>query len=190
MAKIDATTLTRILDRLYERALAGVPGSQSVEALVAEYEKGAGTIEERIDTFVKWQTAKCATSGFVTGLGGFATLPVTIPADLTANFYVQLRMIAVIARLRGHDPSSDKVKTLAYVCLAGNQAKDAVKMAGIQASQAAVSQILRKLSAKTVSNLGRLVPLVGGVVGGAIDAAACRAVAVAARKIFEEPSKN
>lgn len=185
--KLDETALTRILDQLYHRALRGVPGSQSVDALVAEYSAAPGSLDERIDRFVRWQTAKCATSGFVTGLGGIMTLPIAVPADLTANFYVQLRMIAVIARLRGHDPSSDRVKTLAYICLAGNQAKDAVRHVGIQTSQAAIRHLLKSLGARSAGHLGRLVPLVGGLVGGAIDGAACRAVATVANKVFTPP---
>lgn len=36
--------------------------------------------EHRIDALVKWETTKNFTTGFATGLGGIATLPVAVPA--------------------------------------------------------------------------------------------------------------
>ncbi len=41
--------------------------------------------------------------GFVTGLGGFVTMPVALPVNI-AEFYVQAtRMVGAIATLRGYD---------------------------------------------------------------------------------------
>ena len=50
---------------------------------------------------IRWQNAKCATSGFIAGLGGSITLPVSIPANISSVLYIQIRMIAAIAYMGG-----------------------------------------------------------------------------------------
>jgi hypothetical protein len=168
-----------ILDTCYERALQGLPGGSSIEELSAEYQGS-------VDSFIRWQVAKCTVAGFASGLGGLITLPVAVPADIAANFYVQLRMIAVIAHMRGHDPRSDKVKFLAYACLLGNQAKEIIKDIGIELGRAAAQRLAARAAQRGFVQLGRAVPLVGGVVGGTIDWLACKAVGKAALALFED----
>ena len=52
---------------------------------------------------LKNQIAKCTTSGVVTGLGGFITMPVAIPANIGSVIYVQMRMIACTAYMADYD---------------------------------------------------------------------------------------
>ncbi|MGO2174028.1 MAG: EcsC family protein, partial [Staphylococcus equorum] len=72
------------------------------------------------------------TSGFLTGLGGMITLPVALPANITSVVYVQMRMIAAIAHIRGYDLKDDEVKTLVYLCLTGQTAGDILKDVGVK----------------------------------------------------------
>lgn len=83
-----------------------------------------GTPEEQANSLIRWQITKASTSGFLTGLGGLLTLPLTIPANMTSVFYIQLRMVAAIAHMGGYDVRSDQVRTLAYTCLCGSAASD------------------------------------------------------------------
>ena len=55
----------------------------------------------------------------MTGLGGLITLPVATPANIASVTYVQIRMIAAIAHMRGYDLKDDQVKTFVFVCLTG-----------------------------------------------------------------------
>ena len=72
-----------ILDACYKKVLEGIPlVNEPVEELADSYLKKA------IEELVSWQIRKCATSGFLTGLGGFITLPVTIPANISSILYV------------------------------------------------------------------------------------------------------
>ena len=48
---------------------------------------------------------KCAASGFLTGFGGFLTLPINVPANLSSVLYVQLRMIAASVAKAGKSSS-------------------------------------------------------------------------------------
>jgi hypothetical protein len=86
---------------------------------------------ENVNSLIRWQNTKSATSGFLSGLGGVIVMPVAIPANITSVILVQIRMVAAIAHMGGHDLKSDEVKTFVYACLAGNGAKDILKNSGI-----------------------------------------------------------
>ena len=140
---------------------------------------------------MRWQVAKCGTSGFVTGLGGFITMPVAIPANLSSVLYVQLRMVAAIAYMGGYDVNSDQVQTLCYMALAGDAVADVAKQVGknvgekmlvnaikkvpgealVKINQRVGFRLLTKLGEKGAINLVNMLPVVGGVVGGVFDVA-------------------
>lgn len=185
------------LDKLYSSALNGIPMvSGSVDDLVEDYLSKYETVEEAAAALVRAQVVKCGTSGFITGFGGLITLPVTIPANLSSVFYVQMRMIASIAVMGGYDVRSDQVKTQIYVCLTGTSVADLLKEAGInagkQAARSAIKKIpgavltkinqrigfrfITKFGEKGVVNLGKCVPLVGAVIGGGMDVASTRVI--------------
>lgn len=104
------------------------------EAVAAEYfahnNNDAGRAAADL---INWQMTK-AGFGFLTNIGGAATLPISIPANIDV-LYLQLRMIASIAILGGHDVRSDKVRTLVYATLLGSAAADVLKEAGIHLGQ-------------------------------------------------------
>ena len=129
--KINAEQAGEILDACYDKALKGLPGSNTCYQLAEEYMSKYPDKESAIKAFVNFQIAKCTTSGFLTSLGGLITLPVAIPANLASVWYVQLRMIATIAVMCDYEPSDDAVQTLAYICLTGSSASKILKEAGI-----------------------------------------------------------
>ena len=112
---ITESKMMEVLDWSYDKAINGLPGMETVDELANKYLTKYNSVDEAIDKFIKFQQAKCATSGFLTGLGGILTLPVAIPANITSVIYVQVRMIATIAKMRGYDLKDDQVKTLVYV---------------------------------------------------------------------------
>jgi hypothetical protein len=199
----EVDPVSRTLEWAYTRALQGVGGVQSAEGLAVEYLAGEGSLEARVERLIRWQAAKSGLSGFVTGVGGLPALPVTLPLNFTSVLFVQLRMVAAVAHMGGHDIRSDPVRTLAYACLLGNAAKDVVKDAGIQigaamtrravmrVSQQALDRINRRVGFRLVSaygpgvvKLARLAPLVGGAVGATVDGASTYAVGRVARRAF------
>ena len=138
------------------------------------------------------------------GLGGILTIPISFPATLVASWIVHARLAAAIACICGHDPGEDRVQTFILLSLLGTSALDAVKHAGVQVGRKASTQLVRqipgrllieinkrvgfrlltKTGQKGVVNFIKVVPLVGGAVGGAIDAATCRATGRLARSLF------
>ena len=83
-----------------------------------DYLKKYKTKEEACKAMIRNQIAKCATPGFITGFGGFITMPVTLPANITSVIYVQMRMIACTSYMAGFDLDSNQTQTLVYACLA------------------------------------------------------------------------
>lgn len=204
--KINLTEeqLLNILNKCYAAALDGIPEAKTCYDLASEYLSKYGSREEATKNFIKWQIAKCTTSGFLTSLGGIVTLPIAIPANLATVWYVQLRMIATIANIAGYDPSDDEVQTLAYICLTGSSISKICRETGIELGNklaiAAIEKIptkalqkinhavgrrvITKFGTTGVINLGKMVPFVGGIVGGGFDYAGTRIIASKARDVF------
>jgi uncharacterized protein (DUF697 family) len=200
--KLDVKAMAAVVSALqwiYERAIDGVPGLEGAPDLAAAYQRHCASDEDAIDALVRWQVAKAAAAGFLTNLGGIATLPIALPANVLSALYIQIRMVAAIAALRGHDLKSDQVRTVVLACLCGTTLLDVVKEAGIgvgagiaqQAVSSLSTEALRRLArigalrrVGSTSRVARLTPLVGGVVAGALDGALTRAYANAAKKLF------
>lgn len=203
----------KALDWSYDKAInGGVPGMDTAIELADSYLQKSGTLDEKVKSLILWQNTKSATSGFLTGLGGLITLPVAVPANITSVILIQMRMVAAIAHMGGYDVKDDQVKSFVYACLAGNGAKDILKNAGVQIgnklavtgikkipfevikkiNQAVGFRLLTKFGEKGVINLGKLVPLAGGIIGGTVDAVATNTIGNVAYKLFikEQNSKR
>jgi hypothetical protein len=205
--KIEQTILTKALEWAYIKALSGVGKFDSAYKLANEFRNKTTSQESAVESLTNWQVAKCATSGFVTGLGGLLTLPVAVPANISSVLLIQLRMILSIAIIGGFDPKSEQVKSLAFICLTGNVAPAILNETGISSGKRLTQEAVQKIGegvikrvnylvkirllAKTgkagIIGFGKAIPLLGGVVGGAIDAFSTQSVANAARRLFIAP---
>ena len=195
------------LDWCYGKAVNGLGNiSPSVDKFAANYLEKNQNAEAAAQSMIKYQIAKCTTSGFVTGLGGLITLPVAVPANLSSVLYVQLRMIACTAYMAGYDVKSDQVQTLVYACLAGISVGEVLKQVGVKVgekiAEGAVKKIpgavltkinqkvgfrlLTKFGTKGVINIGKAVPVIGGVITGGMDLVETKFIADRAYKMFFE----
>ncbi len=202
--ELTQSKIMKALDWAYEKAIDGIPGLDSAPELAENYMKGDGSLHDKVNSLIKWQNTKAGTSGFLTGLGGLITMPLMIPANIASVMYVQIRMIAAIAHMGGNDLNDDRVKTLVYTCLTGNAAIDIIKQAGIQIGKKLTTQaiknvsrelitkinqkvgfrLLTKFGEKGVINLGKAVPLAGGVIGGTTDFFTTNTIGEIARDTF------
>ena len=203
--KLDQEGVMRLLDKLYEQATQGIAMvSPPIEETAGDYLRKNPDIDTAAKKFINYQIAKCTTSGFLAGLGGIITLPVTIPANVSSVLYVQMRMIAGLAYMGGYDTDSDQVQTLVYACLAGISVDQVLKQAGIKFgnkfAMAMVKKIpgevlakinqrvgfrfITKFGTKGIINLGKAVPAVGGVIGGGVDFIETKAIANRAYGLF------
>ena len=195
------------LDVCYDKALQGVlPVEKSIEELAEDYLAKTNSREKAIDKLIGYQIVLCGTNGFITGLGGLLVLPVAIPTNILSTIYIQLRMIAAIAHINGYDIYSDQVRTIAYACLTGSSAANILKNAGIKIGEKVAVNIIKKIprtvlvkinqqvgfrlvtkfGQKGFVNIVKMVPLVGGAVGGAFDAGMTLTIGNIAKKLFSE----
>ena len=113
-------------------------------------------------------------------------------------------MIGTIAVMYGFDPLDDSVRTLVYLCLTGTSMSKICRDAGVQFGNKLTLSFVKKIPGSLLTkinqkvgfrfitragttgivNLTKLVPLVGGVVGGAFDFAGTRVIANKAIKVF------
>ncbi len=199
----NAQKLTQFL---IDKAISGVPPLVGAAELAQQYRDRANFPhdEARLSAMLRWEISKSFTAGFITGLGGFAALPIALPSNLGATWLLQARMAATVAELRGHSLRDPWVQSMVLVSLMGAAAPELLRRAGVNASQWAMKRALSRMSDKALVQLhrrvgarlvavatgrstvqmGRLVPVVGAVVGGAFDAYAARSVARAARHLF------
>ena len=197
----------KILDSCYEKCLNGIPKiSPSVEEMANDYLKKYKTKEEACKAMIRNQITKCATSGFITGFGGFITMPVTLPANITSVIYVQMRMIACTSYMAGFDLDSDQTQTFVYACLAGVAVNNVIKQAGIKFGVKFANGLIKKIPGKVLTkinqkvgfrfitkfgtkgviNLGKLIPGVGAVIGGGLDLVETKIIAKRSYKWFFE----
>jgi hypothetical protein len=200
----------RLAAFLLEKGLDGAGPLSSAQDLASEYltDPSHENDDQRVDALIRRETRKNFTSGFITGLGGVVTFPVSIPAALGASWLLQARMAGAIACIYGHDVSSERVRTKILLALAGDVAREAMEDLGLKVdsklTQRAVDQIpgralveinkriaarlLTKVGQRVVLKVPRAVPVLGGVVGGSLDAVVCRMVGRTAKSLFRPPS--
>lgn len=204
VSEITESKIMQILDWAYDKAINGVAGLDSAIELAQNYMKQSGSRLDQANSLIRWQNTKSGTSGFLAGVGGLITMPLTIPANISSVMYIQIRMIAAIAQMGGHDIKDDRVKSMVYACLTGNAAKDILKDMGIIVGRKITETAIKNISGKTITainqrvgfrlltkfgqsgivNLGKAVPLLGGLIGATFDTVTTNTVGNIARDTF------
>lgn len=180
-----------VLRRVVEAAIDGVGRLPSAKHSAAKHlTKSGGQVERAIETVIETHIALGSAQGFVTNLGGLATLPVALPANLTGVAVVQVRMVAAIAHLRGYDLADPRVRTALVMCLLGGEqvarriangkfptSPLAVATAPVfdpaldeAVAQAVVGGLLTVVGGRNLALMvTKRIPLIGGGVGAVMD---------------------
>lgn len=201
----DNSNLIRsTLEWIADAGINGLGVLPSAKAVAADHLSKAPTREGAIDSVIAWRTTYAAGAGFMTGLGGIAAMPITIPAGLAASYALGANTAAAIGHLRGYDVHSEQVRTMVLLCLMGEAGEEILKAAGItigtKLCQNLIKQVpgkvlieinkkigfrlVAKAGEKGVINLMKMVPLVGGVVGGTFDGLFVNGCGKTAKKVF------
>jgi len=196
--------MLKVMDWAFEKASGNIPGLGSSSDMAKKYLDKYGSVNAAINHLVNWQITSSATTGFVTSFGGLPTMAITLPANIAGVMGIQLRMIGAIAELGGYHEQTEEKKTGMYLCLLGSQAGDTLsKAAGqftVKFSTAALKKLpgsvltkinkavgfrlVTKFGQKGLINIHKAIPVVGGVVGGSIDALSTYSIAKAAKALF------
>ena len=204
--------LVKLANTLTNAAVNGVGPLESSRELAKQYldDKSYRSNKARAESLVRWEMSKNFGTGFLTGLGGFTTLPITLPAGIGAAWAVQARMVGAIAEIYGWSVDDERVKTMILLCLIGSDMSAVLKSCGVKLGQKIGEKLIGKLPAKVlveinkkvgfrlitkagergIVNLTKAIPLIGGGISGVVDAMACKAVGKAAIKVFARRTKN
>lgn len=197
---------TRFVQNILDLGVDG-KGSFDSASQVAEESLRAhgGDVEAAVDAIVRSHVIKGGASGFVTSLGGFITLPVALPVNLLGFYLLATRMTAAVAKVRGYDLASEQIRTAVLLTLVGAEADDLLRKANMVVPGGTLSnlaaqrlpgpalmvvqkgigfRLLAQVGKSTFARLGRLVPLVGGAIGGGLDAYMLRRFAANAKRQF------
>ena len=193
-----------VMDWAFNKATGNIPGLGSSSDMAKKYLDKYGSVNAAIDHLVNWQITSAATTGFVTSFGGLPTMAISLPANIAGVMAIQLRMIGSIAELGGFHEQTEEKKTGMYLCLLGSQAGNvlsktagqfAVKFATAslkklpgavltKINQAVGFRLFTKFGQKGLVNIHKAIPVLGGVVGGTVDAMSTYAIAKAAKALF------
>lgn len=202
----DDGRIAKLVDMLLDTGLDGFGPIDSAEELAADaLAREGGNAKEAVESIARRTLVTGGVGGFLTGMGGFVTMPVSLPVNV-AEFYIQaVRMVGAIAHLRGYDLADQRIRTAVLLTLVGSDTDDVLRKAGMTTASGGVARLalrglppaalmvvnkavgfhlMRGVSQKLLSRLGRGIPLAGGVVGGGIDAFMMKKIADQAMKEF------
>ncbi len=197
--------VTSFVQRLLEIGLDGMGPVAGARAVADLARSETGSLDSAIDKVVRGHLIGSGVGGFVTGIGGFVTMPIALPVNVF-EFYLQAtRMVGAIAHLRGYDLARPQVRTAVLLTLIGSDADDVLARAGLSTgagrltSLAATSvppaamlminkgigfRLIRGVGEKALSRLGRGIPVAGGVIGAGLDGYFMSRIAQQARQEF------
>jgi EcsC protein family len=220
--KRAAIALTNVMNRVVRDGVGPITGSMDwAESRLRSVQKDrydgshignrAGTastdVEKVIKRLITESVVAAGSAGFLTGLGGFVTLPLTIPANLAGALVINVRLAGAIAYLRGYDLNDPHTQLMIPLVAVGSDVQVSLSAIGVQVgiklSQAALNKlplsVIRQINARVgitllakygtkraVIAIAKVIPFVGGFVGGGVDAALTAVVGVVAKKAFPQ----
>jgi len=205
----QSNVVVKAIDKIYGVVVDGsIPGVDSASDLAKTYLAKYKTPIKAANALVRWQNTKAAVDGAITGFGGFATMIATLPINVSSILFIQIRMIAAIAYIGGiRDLRNDQLQTAVKCCLLGESVQSFLKKAGIKTTEKVfVKKIMPKITGKMITkinraigfrfltkggstgivNIGKMVPVLGCVVGSIFDGVSTNIVGNAAIKTFIE----
>ena len=200
-----SSTATGLVERLLDTGIDGRGPFDSAAAIAAATLRKHPTGDAAVGQIVKDATILAAAGGFVTSMGGFITMPVSLPVNVAEFYLVATRMVAAIAKVRGYDIAQPEIRSAILLTLVGADAEDLLKKAGLGVptgrlanlaaqrlpgpilmvvNKAVGFRILSTAGKGVLSRFGRGVPIAGGVVGAGLDTYLLRRIADNARREF------
>ncbi|MCB9489069.1 MAG: EcsC family protein [Deltaproteobacteria bacterium] len=143
--------------------------------------------------------------GGITGLGGLPVMMVAVPSDLYFTVRLQARMAMTVAYVYGYDITGEEIADDTLLILLGGSVQEVVRVAGIAVAKDVTKRsiqkhvtrdvmkrvgkvvsrkLLTKAGEKSATSFMKLVPLVGGPVGFAVNYGSTRMMGLAAIRFY------
>lgn len=134
--------------------------------------------DELVQKVIKQQSLKCGLVGAITGVGGFFTLPISLPIDILVTARLQSTMVGFIAELYGYSDSLEN-KAATYAVMTGGNEISALSTKLIQ-------NYLPRFFGKSFS---KLIPFFGAFISFALNYFFAQSTARLAIKWYSSKSK-
>ncbi len=202
---------TGLVNRLVDLGIDGAGPLDSAQELADKAREKHGDVESAVAAVISSSRTHAATGGFVTGLGGFVTLPVALPANVVGFYVIATRMVGAIAALRGFDLADPRVRTAVLLVLTGADAGAVLAKVGIRGGtgglvtkllssrlpantlmvvQKAIGfRLVSRIGTGLLGRLGRAVPLAGAFIGAGSDVWLLRRIAELAKGEFTDAQR-
>ena len=201
--------LERIVTMIRDTGLDGKLAYSSAAETARRAQRGRGRRrpEVAVRRLVRRHRRGVTAGGFVTGLGGFITLPLLLPTNVL-EFYIQAtRMVGAIAVVRGYDLDDEEVRVRVLATLLGEESADVLRNIGLSPVAGAAARgvagrlpasphsavvsavggrLIRRFGLRSARLFGKAIPGLGGVLGALSDRKQLNRIAEAARKGFPQ----
>ncbi|MFC0179521.1 EcsC family protein [Thorsellia kenyensis] len=190
-------SLERMFNILFEQVKAGIGPLDSAEELAFQYQNSHESIENALAELISTESMKAAGTGFITGLGGYASLPITLPSNLIGVLFIQMRLITTIALIKGISTDDPRLKILVLGCLCGELYKTSISKLlhtklcvnssakfALQLTKHITDSLVNKCLTHSFKHITKFIPLVGGFISGGIDYTNTRIIGNTAKSIL------
>lgn len=137
--------------------------------------------DQLIQQIIDGQAVRGGLIGAITGLGGFITLPVTLPIDIVLSLRQQAALVDFIARAYGHTQAGG-VEAQARTSL--------ILYGGGKLTETATSLTLKLLLRVIGKSFAKLIPVVGAAVSFGVNYAMMQAVGRMAARWYGRKNRS
>ncbi|EPH05623.1 hypothetical protein HMPREF1531_01052 [Propionibacterium sp. oral taxon 192 str. F0372] len=195
----------RMLRQLVDLGIDGnsvLPSSRASAGRALEHHR---EVEAALDALVTTHLAWSGTQGFVTNIGGFATMLIGAPAGFAGLAILHARLVGCVAHLRGYDVDETRIRHAVLMTLLGQRIVDDLvakgqlpgsplvlatapgldEALGQQIAERVMTAMLTASGGKAALGLvARRIPVIGAGVGAITDTWNTMAIARYAREQF------
>jgi uncharacterized protein (DUF697 family) len=149
------------------------------EFVAMKAKKPDASRKELIQQVVNRQALKCGAVGFVTGFGGFVTLPVTLPVDIILSAKIQSTMVSYIAQAYGYENTIEN-KAATYAIMSGSGELTHISL-----------RVFRQYAPRFIGkSFSKLIPLLGALISFGVNYMITQSTARLAIQWYETKSST
>lgn len=195
----------KLVAKILDIGIDGYGRFASAGTIAAKAERKSRNSKRAVKRVVRLHVRRARVAGFVSGLGGFITLAVTLPANLLTFYATAARMVGAIAEIRGYDLQDEQVRSTVLVSLTGPKSQKILEQAGLGAITSRLTSpavdklpdsalmmlnkgvgvaLLRTVGSRGLTRFVRWIPLLGALVGQWADARMMRRISRTADSHF------
>lgn len=183
-------TSSFVREALHRAIVGGGPFPPAAEAAAKQLAEQDGDVDRAVHEIIENHVRYAGAQGFVTNLGGLVTMAVLVPANITGLAVIQCRMVAAIAHLRGYELDDPRVRNAILATVLGEDTVSALvarrrmpappmalatapvhdaSIDAIVSAEVGTDLVTRVAGKRLATQVGRRVPVIGGIVGLGAD---------------------